>query len=81
MHSQLCLQRRADGSSSLKVVPWCSNTLDFSWKDMSELVWMGNSPDSIFMHSVEEYVMRSCRYTILKSHYQVVPNVYIELYR
>ena len=49
-------------SSSLKVVHWCSNTLHCSWKDMSALVWMGNSPDSIFMHLVEEYVMRSCRY-------------------
>ena len=25
-------------SSSFKVVCWCSNTLDWSWKDMSELV-------------------------------------------
>ena len=68
-------------SSSLKVVHWCSNTLDCTWKDMSELVWMGNSPDSIFMHLVEEYVMRSCRYTTVKSHGKVVPNVYIGLYR
>ena len=44
-------------SSSLKVVLWCSNTLDCLWKDMSELVLMGNSPDSIFMHLVEEYVI------------------------
>ena len=68
-------------SSSLKVVPWGSNTLDWLWKDMSELVWMGNSADSIFMHLVEEYVMRSCRYTTVKSHCKVVPNVYIGLYR
>ena len=68
-------------SSSLKVVPWGSNTLDWPWKDMSELVWMGNSADSIFMHLVEEYVMWSCRYTTVKSHWQVVPNVYIQLYR
>ena len=68
-------------SSSLKVVHWCSNTLDCSWKDMSELVLMGNSPGSIFMHLVEEYVMRSCRYTTVMSHCKVVPNVYIGLYR
>ena len=48
---------------------------------MSELVWMGNSPDSIFMHLVEEYVMRPCRYTLVKSHCKVVPNIYIGLYR
>ena len=46
-------------SSSFKVVCLCSNTLDWSWKDMSELLWMGSSPDSIFMHLVEKYVMRS----------------------
>ena len=68
-------------SSSLKVVHWCSNILDCSWKDMSELVWMGNSADSIFMHLVEEYVMRSCRYTNVKSHCKVFPNVYVGLYR
>ena len=33
---------------------------------MSELVWMGNSADSIYMYLVEEYVMRSCRYTTVK---------------
>ena len=66
-------------SSYLKVVHWCSNTLDLSWKDMSELVWMGNSPESIFMHLVEEYVMRSCRYTTVIC--KVVQNVYIGLYR
>ena len=38
---------------------------------------MGNSADSIFMHLMEEYVMRSYRYTTLKSHCKVVPNVYI----
>ena len=48
---------------------------------MSKLVWMGNSADSIFMHLVEEYVMRSCGYTTVKSHYKVVPNLYIGLYR
>ena len=48
-------------SSSFKVVHLSSNTLECSWKDMSELVWMGNSADSIFMYLVEEYVMRSCR--------------------
>ena len=68
-------------SSSLKVVHWCSNTLCWCWKDMSELVWMGNSPNSIFMHLVEEYVMRPCRYTAVQSHCKVVPNVYIGLYR
>ena len=34
---------------------------------MSELVWIGNSPDSISMHLVQEYVMRSCRYTTVNS--------------
>ena len=63
------------------VVCWCSNTLDWSWKGMNELVWMGNSPDSIFLHLVEEYVMRWCRYTTVKSPCKVVPNVYIGLYR
>ena len=48
---------------------------------MSELVWMGNSPDNIFMHLVEEYVMRPCRYTVVQSHCKVVPNIYIGLYR
>ena len=68
-------------SSSFKVVHWCSNTLDCSWKDMCELVWMGNSADSMYMHLVEEYVMMSCRYTTVKSHHKVVPNFYIGLYR
>ena len=68
-------------SSSMKVVHWCSNTLNWSWKDMSELVWIGNSPDSIFMHLVEEYVMRSSRYTTVKNHCKVVPHVYIGLYK
>ena len=62
-------------SSSFKVVHWCGNTLDCSWKDMSELVWMGNSVDSIYMYLVEEYVMSSCRYTTVKSHHKVVPNL------
>ena len=48
---------------------------------MSELVWMRNCPDSICMHLVEEYVMRSCRYTAVKSHCKVVSNVYICPYR
>ena len=47
---------------------------------MSELVWMGNSPDSILMHLMEEYVMRSCSYTTVMIHWKVVPNVYIGLY-
>ena len=68
-------------SSSLKVVCWCSNTLDCLWKNMSELVWMGNSPGRILMLLVEEYVMRSCIYTTVKSHCKVVPNVYIGLYK
>ena len=68
-------------SSSLKVVPWGSNTLDLLWKDMSALVWMGYSAGSIFMHYVEEYVMWSCRYTTVKSHCKVVPNVYIGQYK
>ena len=41
----------------------------------------GNSLDSIFMHLVEECVMRLCRYTTVKSHCNVVPNVHIGLYR
>ena len=44
-------------------------------------MWMGNSPDSIFMYLVEEYVMRLCRYRTVNSHSEVVPNVYIGLYR
>ena len=48
-------------SSSFKVVCLCSNTLECSWKDMSEMVWMGNNADSIFMYLVEGNVMRSCR--------------------
>ena len=64
-------------SSSVKVVHWCSNTLNWSWKDMSELVWMGNSTVSIFMHLVEEYVMRSCRYTTVKSLCKVVYQMFI----
>ena len=48
---------------------------------MSELVSMGNSADSIYMHLVEEYVMMSYRYTTVKSHHNVVPNVYIGVYR
>ena len=76
----MCTEETSE-SSSLEVVHWCSNTLDWSWKDMSELVWMGSGPHGIFMHLVEEYVTRSCRYTTTKSCCKVVPNVYIELYR
>ena len=67
-------------SSSLQVVHCCSNTLYWWWKDMSEMIWMGNSPAGIFMHLVEEYVMRSCRYPTVKTHWKVVANVYIGLY-
>ena len=42
---------------------------------MSQLVLMGNSPNCIFMYLVEEYVLRSCRYTTVKRHCEVVPNV------
>ena len=35
---------------------------------MNELVWIANSPDSISIHLVQEYVMRSCRYTTVKIH-------------
>ena len=45
-------------SSSLKVVPWCSNTVDCKWKDMSEFVLSENSPYSISIHLVQEYVIR-----------------------
>ena len=76
----VCTEERNE-SSPLKVVPWGRNTLDWLWKDVSELVWMGISVDSIFLHVMEEYVMWSCRYTTVKSHCKVVPNVYIGLYR
>ena len=33
-----------DKSSSSKVVPWCSNTSDWCWKDMCKLVWREHSP-------------------------------------
>ena len=79
--SSIVFTEETFASSSVKVVHWCSNTLNWSWKDMSELVLIGNSPDSIFMHLVEEYVMRSCQYTAVKSHCKVVPHVYIGLYR
>ena len=72
---------KSNESSSLKVVPWGSNTLDWLWKDMNELMWIGNSADSIFIHLVEWYVMCWCRYTSVQSHCKVVPNVYIGLYR
>ena len=45
-------------SSSLKVVPWCSHTVDCKWKDVSELVLSENSPYIICIHLVQEYVMR-----------------------
>ena len=48
---------------------------------MSELVLIGNSPDSICIYLVQEYVVMSCRYTTMKSHLKVVPNVYIGLHR
>ena len=35
---------------------------------MSELVLIGNSPDSISIHLVQEYVVMSCKYTTVKSH-------------
>ena len=35
---------------------------------MSELVLIGNSPDSISIDLVQEYVIKSCRYTTVKSH-------------
>ena len=60
----ICLS--TNQSSSLKVVSWCSNTLE--WKDMSELVWSGKSPHSISIHLMQEYVMRSCSYTTENSH-------------
>ena len=64
--SALFLQKTNE-SSSLKVVPWCSNTLYCSWKDIGDLVLVGNSPDSISTHLVQEYVVMSCRYTTVKS--------------
>ena len=82
MHCQLCLQRRALKVALFKFSSnnWCSNILDCSWNDMSEFVWMVNSADSIYMYVVEEYVMRLCRYTCVKSYHKVVPHVYIGLY-
>ena len=44
------------------MVPWCNNTPDWWWKDMSKLVWRENSPYSISLHLVHEYVIRSHRY-------------------
>ena len=49
-------------SSSWKVVPWCSNTPNWWWKDMHKLVSTGNSLDSISLHLVQEYVIRWHRY-------------------
>ena len=54
-------------SSSLKVVSWCSDTSDWWWKDMSKLVWRENSQYSLSLHLVQEYVIRSCRYTTANS--------------
>ena len=48
---------------------------------MSELVSIVSNADSIYMHLVAEYVMRSCRYKTVKSHWELVPNVYIGLDR
>ena len=80
-HALLILStQESNESSCLKVVPSGSNTLDWLWKDMSELVWMGNSADSIFIHLVEGYVMWSCRYTSVQRHCKVSPNIYIGLY-
>ena len=45
-------------SSSLKGVLWCSHTADSNWKDMSELVLSENSPYSICIHLVQEYVIK-----------------------
>ena len=38
--------------SCKKVVPWCSNTPGWWWKDMHKLVWTENSLDSISLHLV-----------------------------
>ena len=37
LHRGLFYYKINNESSSLKVVPWCSNTLDCLWKDMSQL--------------------------------------------
>ena len=63
----IVITEESNERSSLKVVLWGSNTLDWLWKDMSALVWMGNSAGIIFLHLVEEYVMWSCRYTTVES--------------
>ena len=49
-------------NSSSKVVPLCSNTLDWQWKDMSKFVWWENSLYNISWHVIQEYVLRWCRY-------------------
>ena len=51
-----------DKSSSSKVVPWCSNTSDWWWKDMCKLVWREHSPYNISLHCMQEYVIRQHRY-------------------
>ena len=53
---------------SLKVVPWCSNTLDCWWKDMSKVVRGRNSPHSILIDLVQKYVIRWCMYIFVNSH-------------
>ena len=52
---------------SLKVVPWCSNTLDCWWKDMSKLVRSRNSPHIISIDLVQEYVIRWHMYISINS--------------
>ena len=49
-------------STSSKVVPWCSNTSDWWWKDMSKFVWRENSLYNISLHFMQEYVIRWHRY-------------------
>ena len=51
----------------MKVVPWCSNILDCWWKDMSKLVRGRNSPHSIFIDLVQEYVIKWCMYIFVNS--------------
>ena len=53
-------------SGSLKYFGVLIHQID-GWKDMSKLVWRGSSPYSISIHLVQEYVMRSCRYTTASS--------------
>ena len=60
-----------DKCSSLKVVPWCSNTSDWWWKDMCKLVWREHSPYNISLHWVQEYVIRQHRYKTANGHYHI----------